>query len=111
MLQLYLPGAIMSSRFFAAAFRVAAFAAVLPVFPSLARAESLSLTQALAELNQSPRWVQAKSIAEESSWKRVEAFSIFLPTLNATASHLLGKKYLLTDIALGGSPISIPQIL
>src|SRR4051812_22804594 len=72
-----------------------------------AHAESLSLAEALKEVrDHSPRIQKADSAAREASWKRVESYSSFLPTLSFSASYLLAKKYLLTDINLGGGAVS-----
>ncbi|RYZ68725.1 MAG: TolC family protein, partial [Proteobacteria bacterium] len=54
---------------------------------------------------------RAKSVAEEGSWRRVEARSGFLPSVQASASRLLGREWLYTDVTLGGNPVSVPQIL
>lgn len=82
-------------------------------FPA-AQAETLSLRTAIDHaLQNSPRVQKAKSAAEEASWKRVEAFSTYLPTVQGQVSYLTNKRYALTDIQLAGSaaPMSIPQIL
>jgi outer membrane protein TolC len=86
---------------------------VLPLLlcPFTARAEDLTLDQALRDVDQSPRVQRARSAAEESSWKRVEATGGLLPTVSASGTHLLDKKWLLTDTSFGGSTISFPAIL
>ena len=70
---------------------------------------SLTLDQALKDFDKSPQIAKAASAAEEASWKRVEAFGGFLPTISATAMHLLDKKYALLDVP--GFAFSIPQII
>jgi outer membrane protein TolC len=81
---------------------------------ALCQAQSLSLTEAYQEaLTHSPQLQKAKSVHEEASWKRVESYSGYLPTLGASATYLTDKRYLLTDVLLPGSPtaITIPGIV
>ncbi len=77
-------------------------------------AKDLSLATAVEEaFASSPRIQKAHSFYSEASWKRVESYSGFLPTLNASANYLTNKKYVFLDIALPPSPntISIPQVV
>lgn len=74
--------------------------------------EALTLNSALSEARaQSPHLQRAESFAEESSWKKVESYSGYLPTLTLGATYLTQHRYLLTDINLGGGPSSIPQVI
>jgi outer membrane protein TolC len=85
----------------------AGFLAALP-----AHAANLSLSQAISEANvNSPVVEKSVSAKEEAKWKRVEAFSTYLPTLSANANWLAAKKYVFTDIVFGGNPASIPGIV
>lgn len=75
-------------------------------------AGDMNLHQAVeTAFHDSPKIQRSKSMLEESSWKRVEAFSTFLPTLNVGVSYLTNHKYMLTDIDFGGAPVSVPAIL
>jgi outer membrane protein TolC len=87
-----------------------AAAALLPLG---ARAATLSLSAAVSEaLDNSPRIQRVESAAREAHWKKVGSFSGFLPSVNLTGSHLLDKKYMYIDVALGGAaPISFPSIV
>jgi outer membrane protein TolC len=76
--------------------------------------EELTLQQAVGEaMHDSPRVQKSRSQLEENSWKRVEAYSGFLPTISLSGSYLTDKDYMLTDFQFPGSPrvVSIPQIL
>jgi outer membrane protein TolC len=71
----------------------------------------LTLSQALRELEQSPRLQQSRSAVEEASWKKSQALAGLLPTVSAGANRLLNYKYLYTDLVFGGAPVSIPGII
>ncbi|MBC7690827.1 MAG: TolC family protein [Methylotenera sp.] len=72
---------------------------------------SLNLNDAVQEaVAHSPRLAQAQASREESFWKKTEALSGFLPSVNVTAQHFFAKKYQFTDIVFGGAPASIPGI-
>ena len=85
----------------------------LPLFASSpSAAATLSLTQAVREAESgSPLIKKAESSLEELRWKRTEALSNFLPTVNANASYLLDKKYALFDTVVGGNAASFPQVI
>ncbi len=75
-------------------------------------AADLTLGQALQEAGGSSLTIQkAKSVYEENSWKKVESYAGFLPSLNASASYLTMHRYLLTDINLGSGTTSIQAIV
>ncbi len=79
-----------------------------------AHSEPLSLDLAFKEgLSHSPQLQKANSILEEASWKRVESYSGFLPTVGAHVSYITDKKYLLTDIQFPGSTsmVTFPAII
>lgn len=80
---------------------------------TVAVAEPLPLARVLEDLSGSPRLKQSESAFEEASWKRVESYGGFLPTVSVGADRLLDKKYLLTDVTLPGSAnaISIPGVI
>lgn len=84
----------------------------LLTFTLTAQAESLSLQDALGTASQNSPEIQRSAAArDEAHWKRVENYSLFLPSVNAGATHLLDKKYVFTDIEFGGAPASIPGIV
>lgn len=83
-------------------------------FSSFSLAQELTVQQAISETEtHSPRLQKAKAAQDEVSWKKTEALSTFLPTLQAGATYLFDEKYVLTDISLNpGSPaISVPGIV
>lgn len=72
--------------------------------------ESMTLQQAISEVDQSsPKVQRAKSVYEENSWKKTEAYAGYLPRVTASGNYLLGKNYLLTNVA--GFPNAIPQVI
>lgn len=91
------------------------FATVLltaSAFSSSTQASPLTLDQALSEgLQNSPKLQKAKATADEISWKKTEALQGFLPSVNLSASHLLGKQYMFVDANLGAGPFSIAQVI
>lgn len=75
-------------------------------------ARALSLDEALEQAGQnSPRIQRSRSASEEAQWRRVEAWSAFMPTLTLGATVLTDKRYVLTDINLGGANVSVPAIV
>lgn len=62
-------------------------------------------------LEKSPRIIRMRSAAREASAKSTEAFSVYLPTLQISSTYLGGYRYLLTDITLGGSAVSVPAVV
>jgi len=76
-----------------------------------AGAQSLTLEQAVAGFDRSPKVERAASQTEEASWKRVETMSGFLPKVQANASRILDDKLVYVDIPFGGTVMSIPQII
>jgi outer membrane protein TolC len=75
-------------------------------------AQELSVQQAITESeSHSPRLQKAKAAQEEVAWKKTEALNTYLPTLQASATYLFDKKYVLTDISLGGGPVSVPGVV
>lgn len=76
-----------------------------------ASAASLSLSDALKTAeDSSPQVRKAEAIKDEARWKKVEAFSIFLPKLNVIGSHLLDNKFMTETINFGGGPATIQLI-
>lgn len=71
----------------------------------------LTLREALVEFDHSPQIERSASVAEESSWRRAETYSGFLPRISASASRLLDARLVYIDVALGPSVQSIPQII
>lgn len=85
-------------------------AALFVLFPPVARA--ITLQQAIETgFGNSPKLLMASSLAREQRSRKIEAYSGFLPTVNAGATYLAAKNYLLTDVTLGGGVITIPQIV
>jgi len=77
-------------------------------------AQELTVQQAIVESeSHSPRLQKAKAAQEEVSWRKTEALNTFLPTLQASASYLFDKKYVLTDVSLspGNPPVSVPGVV
>lgn len=73
---------------------------------------SYTLDKAVATaMERSPTVLKSDSVADDASWKKVEAYSGFLPSLTVNGSHLFEKKYALIDIPFNGVPVSIPQII
>lgn len=82
------------------------------IFSFTTKAESLNVQEAVLQAMQnSPKVQKAESQARETSWKKTESLSGFLPTLSANASYLMDKKYAYLDVTMGGSALSIPQIV
>ena len=80
--------------------------------PSASAQSSLTLDRAVNEaLRGSPNLQRVESVAEEARWKKTESLAFFLPSLNLTATYLTNKKYMLTDISLGGANVSVPAVL
>jgi Outer membrane protein len=73
--------------------------------------QTLSLQQVLDKSDNAPKVEKAKSVSEEAAWKRVETYSGFLPTLQATGSYLLDHKYAVTPVNLGGQDLEVPQVI
>jgi outer membrane protein TolC len=79
-----------------------------------AAAAEITLPEALALADQqSPGVQRAESLNKESHWRKVEAFSTFLPSLAASGTYLAEKKYVVTDVTIGNSPapVAIPAIV
>jgi outer membrane protein TolC len=75
-------------------------------------AQELTVQQAISEsAAHSPRLQKAKSAQEEVAWKKTEALNTFLPSVQASANYLFDKKYVFTDITLGGAPASVPGVV
>lgn len=72
---------------------------------------ALNLQTALDEaLRSSPQVQKAKSAYEESSWKKVESFSTYLPSISFEADYLTLHRYAFLDVNLG-VPVSVPQVI
>ena len=87
--------------------------ALLLVTSSIARAaEPISLVDAMTRAERSsPVLQKAESMRTQAHWQRVEAAATWLPTVSGSASYLLDKKYVFTDIKFNGAPASIPGIV
>lgn len=82
------------------------------IFPFLSSATPLPLNEALSQArSQSPELQKADAAREEARWRKVEAFSTYLPKVQASGTYLLDYKYMFTDIEFGGSPASIPNVV
>ncbi|MFZ3229492.1 MAG: TolC family protein [Pseudobdellovibrio sp.] len=95
-------------------FKVSLSFVFLSCYALLLNAEttSLSLKEAVSETrSQSPKVLRAESVAKEASFRKTEAYSGFLPTLNLSSTYLTKYRYMLTDINLGAGPISIPAVI
>lgn len=81
---------------------------------STAHGQSLTLDDAKSEgMKDSPELTRAKSAYEEASWRKVETYSGFLPTVTASGNYLAQKKYVFTNVKIGNSPdaVAIPGIV
>ena len=58
----------------------------------------------------SPLIQKSEAQKQEVSWKKVEGFSVLLPTVKFSANHFFEKKYEYLDMVMGGSLTSLPQI-
>jgi outer membrane protein TolC len=89
----------------------------LITFISLASITNLNALTLEEVINQamlsSPAIQKSKSIATEAEWKRKENLSVFLPSVSASATHLLSKKLALTNVRLGNAQTDtiVPQII
>lgn len=82
------------------------------IFLTSSLAHAVTLQQAIdTGMGNSPKLQMMASQSREQSAKRLEAYSGFLPNVTAGATYLTNKNYLLTDVTLGGSQITIPQII
>ncbi len=82
------------------------------LFSSLAGAAEMPLREAFSTAKaQSPEVQRAASQLEEAQWRKVEAYSSYLPRISASGNYLLDKKYIFTDIDFNGNPVSIPGIV
>jgi outer membrane protein TolC len=82
------------------------------LFCTVAPAGALQLQEAVdMAMAQSPYLAISKSKSSETEWKRTEAFSTFLPSVTTGVNYLLDYRYAYTDIAFGGAPVSVPQII
>lgn len=76
------------------------------------RAENVDLKTILAEAGaNSPLIQRSKASQDEAHWKSAESLQGFLPSLTGSVNYLTNKRYLLTDISLGGGPVSIAQVI
>ncbi|WP_413585309.1 TolC family protein [Bdellovibrio sp. HCB274] len=75
------------------------------------RAETLTLSDSLNIANgSSPQVKKAEAAKDEASWKKVEAYSVFMPRVTVGGSHLLDEKFMLQRVTLGGPPTTIEMI-
>ncbi|MBC7419170.1 MAG: TolC family protein [Bdellovibrio sp.] len=81
-------------------------------FALTAHAESVDLKTILNETSgNSPAVAKSKASYDEASWKKVETFQGFLPSLSWSVNYLTNKRYMLVDVNLGGAPVSIAQVI
>lgn len=85
----------------------------LVLFVSLeSYSQGMKLGEAVDEaMAQSPKVQKSESQYKESSWKKTESYSGFLPSLSANASYLFDKKYALVDVTMNNTPLTIPQVV
>lgn len=88
-------------------------ALIISLFSCSANAEGLTLAEAIEQATGSPRIEKAKAASEEASWRRVEAYSGFLPSLTGGITYLTDYKYAYIDFKLAPNPatLTIPQIM
>lgn len=71
------------------------------VFAQAASSADLTLTDSLKTAeDSSPQVKKAEAMKDEAKWKKVEAFSIFLPKVNVTGLHLMDNKFMVEQLAL-----------
>lgn len=84
------------------------------ILASVSFAQELTVQQAISESeSHSPRLQKAKAAQEEVAWKKTEALNTFLPTVQASASYLFDKKYVVTDVFLNPAnpPVGIAAVV
>ncbi len=92
----------------------AMFLAFLIFRAELANSEELTLDlkQTLDEVdNGSLVLKKNKAQVEEQKYKRIQASSAFIPTLNGSINYLTHKRYMLLDVNLGSGAATIPQVV
>ncbi|WP_413575865.1 TolC family protein [Bdellovibrio sp. HCB290] len=78
---------------------------------TVVHAETLTLTDSLNIANgSSPQVKKAEAAKDEAGWKKVEAYSVFMPRVTLGGSHLLDEKFMLQRVTLGGPPTTIEMI-
>ncbi len=81
-------------------------------FNPSANAESVDLHTILSEVSaNSPTIVKSKAFYDEMSWKKVETFQGFLPSLTGAVNYVTNKRYMLFDANLGPNAVTIAQII
>jgi outer membrane protein TolC len=91
--------------------KIAAALTALLCAPAAVQAETLSLADSLNLANgNSPQVKRAEAAKDEASWRKVEAYSQFLPRLTVSGSHLLDNKFMVEQLNLGGAPTTIELI-
>ncbi len=93
--------------------KMAAALTVLFCTPAAVQAETLSLSDSLNLANgSSPQVKRAEAAKDEASWKKVEAYSQFLPRVTVGGTHLLDNKFMVEQIAFAPNtpPTSIELI-
>ncbi|UYL09146.1 TolC family protein [Bdellovibrio sp. SKB1291214] len=79
--------------------------------PAAVQAETLSLADSLNLANgNSPQVKRAEAAKDEASWRKVEAYSQFLPRLTVSGSHLLDNKFMVETLNFAGNPTTIELI-
>ncbi|MBO9666650.1 MAG: TolC family protein [Bdellovibrio sp.] len=74
-------------------------------------ANTLTLEDTLKIADESsPQVKRAEAAKDEASWKKVEAYSQFLPRVTLGGSHLLDSKFMVEQMDLGAGPFSIELI-
>lgn len=91
--------------------KIAAALTALLCAPAAVQAETLSLADSLNLANgNSPQVKRAEAAKDEASWKKVEAYSQFLPRLTVSGSHLLDSKFMVETLNFAGNPTTIELI-
>lgn len=80
-------------------------------FSFASHCSELTLEQAEKEFENSPRYLKSKSQTEEARWKKIQAYSGFLPDVYFKSYHMFHQKYVYADINMGGSPASVPSLV
>src|ERR1017187_5950664 len=88
------------------------FGALLLANSSNCLSEELSLKTALIEAaKNSPQIQKSQAAYDEAGWKKVEAYSGFLPSVSSSATYFTNAQYVFTNLVFQGQPVSFPGIV
>lgn len=80
--------------------------------PAAAAPPALTLAQSQLEARQnSPEIKRLEAERESASWRRLEAWSAYLPHLSVSANQILAAEYLKLGVSFGGLSTTFPEAL